>query len=167
MRLFMNKLSRFESCARRCRQAGWTLIELLIAFAVIGALSSIAINSYQGYKERTRVTKAILEISNIAFAIQRYASDNRTYPPSLDVLRLSSPTDPWGRPYQYLPIDVDPPPKKGKIRRDKNLNPLNTDFDLYSLGPDGQTATQLTASKARDDIVRANNGAFIGVAANH
>ena len=47
------------------------------------------------------------------------------------------------------------------------MNPLNTDFDLYSMGPDGQTQKQLTAAKARDDIVRAGNGGFIGKAEDH
>jgi general secretion pathway protein G len=163
----MDKLSRLKRCTTRCRQAAFTLIELLIAVAIIGALGTIAINSYQGHKERARVAKAVMEIGSIALALNRYQVDNRTYPPNLGVLRLSTLTDPWGRPYQYLPIDVVPPPTTGQIRRDKNLNPLNTDFDLYSMGPDGQTAKQLTASKARDDIVRANNGAFIGVAKDH
>jgi general secretion pathway protein G len=146
---------------------GWTLIELMIAVAVVGAIAAIAINSYTAYVEKARISRAIIEISDIAAAVARYREDNRIYPPDLGVLRRPTLNDPWGRPYQYLPIDVDPPPKKGKIRRDKNLNPLNTDYDLYSLGPDGQTQMQLTAAKARDDIVRANNGAFIGVAANH
>jgi general secretion pathway protein G len=44
------------------------------------------------------------------------------------------------------------------------MNPLNTDFDLYSSGPDGRTQTQLTANFARDDIVRAGNGSYIGTA---
>ena len=51
----------------------------------------------------------------------------------------------------------------GDVRKDKNLNPLNTDFDLYSLGEDGASASPLTAKNSRDDIVRANNGAYIGL----
>jgi general secretion pathway protein G len=145
----------------------FTLIELLIAVAVIGALAAIATSSYRGYMEKTRVARAISDISGIALALNRYQVDTRTYPPSLNALGIPLPIDPWGRPYQYLPIDIVPPPNTGQIRKDKNLNPLNTDFDLYSMGPDGQTAMQLTATKARDDIVRANNGAFVGVAANH
>jgi general secretion pathway protein G len=144
-----------------------TLIELLIGMVVVGALASIALNSYRGYTEKLRVTQATADIAGIALALNRYHADNRTFPPSLNVLGIPIPADPWGRPYQYLPIDIDPPPNPGQIRKDKNLNPLNSDFDLYSMGPDGQTQKQLTASKARDDIVRANNGAFIGVAANH
>jgi general secretion pathway protein G len=62
---------------------------------------------------------------------------------------------------------VVPPPPRGQVRRDRNLNPLNRDFDLYSVGPDGVTQTQLTARFARDDIVRAGNGSFIGRAEDH
>ena len=51
----------------------------------------------------------------------------------------------------------------GGFRKDGNLNPLNTDFDLYSRGQDGDTAGPLSAQSSRDDIVRANNGAFVGL----
>jgi general secretion pathway protein G len=72
--------------------------------------------------------------------------------------------DPWGRPYRYLELSAANP---GDVRRDKNLVPINTDFDLYSVGKDGETVTPLTAQKSRDDVVRANNGAFIGLAENY
>jgi len=45
--------------------------------------------------------------------------------------------------------------------------PINTDFDLYSMGPDGRSAPPLTAKHSRDDIVRANDGAFIGLASDY
>jgi general secretion pathway protein G len=48
------------------------------------------------------------------------------------------------------------------MRKDKNLVPINTDFDLYSLGKDGESVGPLTAIPSRDDIVRANNGSYIG-----
>ena len=44
------------------------------------------------------------------------------------------------------------------------MNPVNSDYDLYSRGPDGQTQAQFTAQKARDDIVRAADGAYVGIA---
>ncbi|MFA4968990.1 MAG: prepilin-type N-terminal cleavage/methylation domain-containing protein [Sulfuritalea sp.] len=151
----------------RRRHAAFTLIELLIVLAVIGALAAIAIPNYREYKERANVAKAIIEITGIAQAIGIYHLDNRTYPASLTALGITLPTDPWGNAYVYLPIDVIPPPNPGQKRKDKNLNPLNSDYDLYSMGPDGQTQKQLTAAKARDDIVRADNGRFIDVASKH
>lgn len=153
--------------ARRPRQGAFTLTELLIVMAMIGALAAIAIPNYREYRERANVAKAITDITGIAQALKAYENDNRTYPTSLAALGITLPTDPWGRAYVYLGIDVIPPPNTGQKRKDKNLNPLNSDFDLYSMGPDGQTQKQLTAAKARDDIVRADNGRFIDVASKH
>jgi general secretion pathway protein G len=53
------------------------------------------------------------------------------------------------------------------VRKDGRLNPLNTDFDLFSTGKDGDTTGPLNARASRDDVVRANNGAFIGLGENY
>jgi general secretion pathway protein G len=45
--------------------------------------------------------------------------------------------------------------------------PLNSDYDLYSSGPDGESRSPLTAAPSRDDIVRANNGGYIGLAGEY
>ena len=68
--------------------------------------------------------------------------------------------------YQYLNIR-SAGPGLGAVRKDGNLNPLNTDFDLYSTGKDGRSKSPLTAKHSRDDIVRANNGAFFGLAEDY
>ena len=148
---------------------GLTLIEILIAIAVVGALAAIALPSYEKYREKVRNAQAVTDISGMSINLKAYQLDNRFFPPTLDTLPMYNPVplDPWGRPYQYLAIDIDPPPSKGAVRKDKNMNPLNSDFDLYSMGPDGATALPLTAAKAKDDIVRADNGRFIGVAKDH
>lgn len=52
-------------------------------------------------------------------------------------------------------------------RRDRYLFPLNTDYDLFSLGPDHQTAVSLGESTGLDDVIRANNGGFFGVASEY
>jgi len=70
-------------------------------------------------------------------------------------------TDPWGNPYQYLRVTGS---NRGALRKDRFLVPINSDFDLYSMGPDGETVLALTAKAARDDIIRANDGGYVGVA---
>jgi general secretion pathway protein G len=75
--------------------------------------------------------------------------------------------DPWGRPFQYLNIANSGNKAKGHQRKDKFLVPVNSDFDLYSLGEDGVSSPPFTAKGSRDDIVRANNGAYIGLAENY
>lgn len=51
-------------------------------------------------------------------------------------------------------------------RKDRFLVPINSDYDLYSVGPDGASAAPLTAATSRDDIIRASDGAYVGVAVN-
>lgn len=145
-------------------QRGFTLLELMFAMAIVAALAAIAIPSYKNYVEQLKVNQAIADIAGISLAIGQFHSTNLTYPLSLAQLNTTIPLDPWGNAYQYLAIGVNPPPKTGQVRRDKSLRPINTDYDLYSMGKDGQTATQLASSKAQDDIVRASNGNYIGLA---
>ncbi len=52
-------------------------------------------------------------------------------------------------------------------RRDRYLFPLNTDYDLFSLGPNGQTTVSLGESLGQDDVIRANNGGFFGTASDY
>ena len=141
----------------------------MIGVLVVGALAAIALPSYQNYREKVRIAQAVSDMAGISMNLKAYQVDNKYFPPALNTLPMYNPVplDPWGRPYQYLAIDIDPPPNKGAQRKDKNLNPLNSDFDLYSMGPDGKTAKPLTAAAAKDDIVRADNGRFIGVAKDH
>ena len=75
------------------------------------------------------------------------------------------PVDPWGNPYRYLNIaNVS---GVGPLRKDHNLVPLNSDFDLYSMGEDGASSPSLTAANSRDDILRGNNGGFVGTATDY
>jgi len=77
--------------------------------------------------------------------------------------------DPWKNPYQYLDLSSLNVNKKlmGQVRKDKNLVPINSDYDLYSMGKDGQSQAPLTAANSRDDVVRANNGRFVGLASDY
>jgi general secretion pathway protein G len=52
-------------------------------------------------------------------------------------------------------------------RRDRYMFPLNTDYDLFSLGPNGRTTVSLGESLGQDDVIRANNGGFFGTASEY
>ena len=54
----------------------------------------------------------------------------------------------------------------GQPRKDHFLHPISSDFDLYSMGKDGDSVAPLTAQKSRDDIIRANDGGYYGLASN-
>lgn len=145
------------------RSTGFGLVEVLVVLVVAALLTSLAVPAYDRFAQTAKVSRAIGEISAIGVAIERFRlrNDDRI-PMSLDELTMEVPLDPWGRPYEFLNIPASGS-GKGEVRKDGKLNPLNTDFDLYSMGRDGASAGPLSATNSRDDIVRANNGAFVGL----
>jgi general secretion pathway protein G len=151
--------------SKRHKSIGMTIVELLIVIAIIGTLAAIAIPMYTGYVNNARVQSAITDIRTISLVIERYRADrnNVSLPNSLANINYANYLDPWGRPYQYLNIQALGP-GCGPCRKDKFIVPINTDYDLYSMGKDGQTTAPLTAANSRDDIIRANDGAYIGLA---
>ena len=90
---------------------------------------------------------------------------NNRYPVSLAEAGLGDLEDPWGNPYQYLVVfgrnDAGP------VRKDNNLKPVNTGYDIYSMGPDGRTETPFTSTLGKDDIVMANDGDYFGLACQY
>jgi len=145
---------------------GFTLIELVLAVALVSLLATMAVPAYSQFAERGRVSAAISDMGRIQLAVDRHRLNNSDeLPATLAEVGLDDLRDPWGRPYQYLNIALAENP--GQLRKDKNLVPINTDFDLYSRGSDGESRPPLNAGPSRDDIVRANNGAFVGKAENY
>jgi general secretion pathway protein G len=148
----------------RVRANGFTLIELIIVIAILGTLMGIAMPLYASYMDKANVAKAIAEMKSIEIEIFAFNSDNGRYPSSLAEIGLGSFMDPYGNPYQYMPApSEDKGAEKAKMRKDRNLHPVNTDFDLYSMGKDGKSSAPFTAQASQDDIVRANDGGFFGL----
>lgn len=144
---------------------GFTLIETMLVVGLVGVLLALAVPAYNGWRERVRNLQAVNDIRALELLIDRHLLDNRSLPRDLAAIGRAGALDPWRRPYRYLPLDT--PASRGAARKDHSLVPLNSDYDLYSTGPDGETAPPLTARRSRDDIVRANDGRFVGVAADY
>lgn len=144
---------------RRTRRRGFTLIELLVSMAIMGILAALAIPNYSRLRERAFVARAIGDIDALSHDITDYQLTNGGLPSSLADIG-SALTDPWGRAYQYIPIGKG----KGGFRKDRFLVPINTDYDLYSMGADGASVGPLTSPVSQDDVIRANDGGYIGLA---
>ena len=114
---------------------------------------------------QARIAKAVGDIHAIGTDIEGYELINRAYPNTLTDIGYGNFNDPWGNPYQYLNFaNVQ---GKGKMRKDRFLVPINTFFDLYSMGPDGKTVAPLTAQASHDDIIWANDGDYVGLASDY
>lgn len=140
---------------------GFSLIEILVVIVILGALSSIAIPGYSNYIDMVRKKKAIIEIKMIEKEILVFYDDNGRYPDVLADINRGNFLDPWRNPYRYYNVVAN---GRGGSRKDRGLSPINNDYDLYSIGKDGASKLGLQHAESLDDIVRADEGRFVGLA---
>ena len=126
---------------KQYRQAGFTLIELIVVIVILGVLATMVVPKVMDRPDDARIAKAKQDIRAIQTGLDLYKLDNFVYPTtdqSLEALvnkpsgspepknwrnggymdRL--PKDPWGSEYIYLS-----PGTRGAV-------------DIYSLGADGR-----------------------------
>jgi general secretion pathway protein G len=139
----------------------FTLIELIVIIAIVGVLAGIAAPIYADFRYKAQVKTAKAIITEIENAVTVYYYRYGSYPATLDDAMAATPLDPWGNPYVY--VSSQDPNWNSLYRFDRNMIPINSDFDLYSKGADGQTARPLTAQASWDDIIRGGNGSFTGL----
>ncbi len=164
-RVASSLMARLLKMSREEVGAGFTLVELLVVIAMLGTLSGIGIPAYTRYIDKARITKAIAEITMLQNEIRLYELGENALPNSLNDIGWGTLLDPYGNPYQYVNFATGlPGAGVGGKRKDQWDNPLNDDYDLYSMGKDGQSAQHLHNQKSHDDIIRAREGRFIGLA---
>lgn len=73
-------------------QRGFTLIELMIAVAIVGILASIALPSYQDYVRKGRRADAQAFMHEVASRQQHFLVDRRMYASTLAALGLAAPS---------------------------------------------------------------------------
>lgn len=124
--------------AMPARSGGFTLLELLVVIVIIGLLAAYVGPRYFAQLGKSERSTAKAQIEGLAKALDAYRLDTGHYPSaeqglnalvvrpadepkwSGPYLQKAVPPDPWGRPYVYRS-----PSTAG-------------DFDLLSLGKDGQ-----------------------------
>jgi len=148
----------------RNRAHGLTLLELLLALGVAGILAVIAVAGFNQVLDRTRTESAKGDIALLQMQIERYRSQHFRRPDDLAAIGQGAFLDPWDRPYHYTRLEGTK--GKGVARKDRKLNPLNTDYDLFSAGKDGVFKNQVSNKDSLDDIIRAHDGAYVGLAAD-
>lgn len=146
--------------SRRHRRRAFTIVEVLATTVVVGILATVATVKYKQHVEKVKIGKAILELQGMNLQI----SVMNPVPASLADIGRGDLKDPWGNPYEYLRFDLSGPGDPPGARMDRSLRPLNSFFDLYSKGPDGVSTLPITSSRARDDIIVAGDGKYVGTA---
>lgn len=111
---------RTSIAARADGEAGFTLLELLVALGIIALIATIAYPQVTRYLGSARTETARAQMNAISTALELYALDNGGYPSqqaglsSLVTRPANAPrwngpylksaeglNDPWGRPYRY------------------------------------------------------------------
>lgn len=152
-------MSEFKRTHTVSAHAGFTLVELLMVVALMGALAVMSIPIFTSYITTARNKRCIGDIRTIDKAVTSYILEKNALPASLADVGMANQKDPWGRPYQYQ--DVSPSSGNTPLEYDVTGERLNEDYDLYSQGKDGASNAVFDSSGA-DDIVRANNGSYAG-----
>ena len=159
-------------------QLGMTLVELMIVVVVAAILALLgqafflggdpncdSPDARQGPLVRAKIAQVSGDLGKIHMAASRFELSHKRYPVNLAEIGMDDLTDPWGNPYQYLVVfgrkDVGP------VRKDHNLKPVNTGYDVYSMGPNGTTASPFTSTPGEDDIVMADDGDYLGLACQY
>ncbi len=129
--------------------------------AILAVLATFAIPAYNSYVDMAKISKAKSDVRMLESEITAYVIDKNALPGDLNDIQRGNFLDSWKQLYEYRPVATAGPLQ----RKDRFLNPLNSDFDIYSLGPDGLSQPRLSDPTSQDDIVRAADGGYVGTGA--
>ena len=126
------------------RNAGFTLMEIMVVIVILGILASMVIPNVLGNKDQAQRQKAVTDITTLEGSLKMYKLNNNRYPTTEQGLEAlvskpegspepknypedgymdRLPKDPWGNDYLLVS-----PGENGKI-------------DVFSVGLDGEEGT--------------------------
>jgi general secretion pathway protein G len=115
----------------------------MLVVIIIGVLAAMVVPRFAGRTEQVKIVRAKSDIAAIGDSLDLYELDMEEYPRSLAELTAKEPPAGlseeararWNGPYIRGGLPKDPWGKEYQYARDSQHN---QDYDLYSLGPDGQ-----------------------------
>lgn len=69
----------FQACKKR-KNAGFTLIEIMVVIAILGILASLGVGSYFSSQKKSRDSRRKADLRNVATALETYFNDFNGYP---------------------------------------------------------------------------------------
>ena len=122
---------------------GFTLIEIMLVVIIIGVLAAMVVPRFAGRTEQAKVARAASDVAAIGLGLDMYELDLGQYPASLnDLVAKDAPAglsqedrQRWNGPYLKKGLPKDPWGRDYQFHRESQHN---QDYDLFSLGPDGQ-----------------------------
>lgn len=129
----------------RWRRRGFTLIELMLVVIIIGIIAAIAVPRMAGRTQKAKLVAARADLGALTTALDGFELDAGRFPTTeegLDALKVMPASltkdDGWDGPYlRDIPID---PWGHNYVYRFPGER--NVDFDVYSLGQDGEEGTE-------------------------
>lgn len=112
------------------KPAGFTLIELLVVIAIIGLLTTIAMVSLGGAREKARDAKRVSNIKQIQTGLEMfYHANNSSYPTGNGVWFGENATSIATGTNSYMALPKDPEaPASHYIYSSRNSSGVQTDF---------------------------------------
>ena len=104
-------------------RAAFSLVELMVVVIIIGLLSTLVAVQTRSYLIASKQNAARAEIATMVSALESFYADQSRYPSNdegIEILTKGTrsfpdgflkkvPTDPWGRPYEYVSPAVNSP----------------------------------------------------------